>query len=128
MSIPPVGTPVGLEVPAKDVARGAEFYKAVFNWTFAASTLGFPAHKLQTFEVPGGIFPIGGAMRLAEEIPTGTGATKLYFYVNDIGTAMDAIEKNGGKKASEVIPEGNKGLFQYFEDCEGKKFAIYTYN
>jgi predicted enzyme related to lactoylglutathione lyase len=68
---------------------GAEFYKAVFNWTFAASTLGFPAHKLQTFEVPGGIFPIGGVMRLAEEFPTGTGATKLYFYVNDIVTAME---------------------------------------
>ncbi|KAJ5953512.1 hypothetical protein N7454_000408 [Penicillium verhagenii] len=126
--IPPVGTPVGLEIPAKDVARGAAFYKAVFNWTFATSTLGFPAHKLQTFEVPGGVLPIGGAMRLAEVIPTGTGATKLYLYVNDIVAALEAIEKNGGKKASEVIPEGDKGLFQYFEDSEGNNFAIYSYN
>jgi predicted enzyme related to lactoylglutathione lyase len=37
------------------------------------------------------------------------------------------IEKNGGKKASEVLPEGDKGLFQYFEDSEGNNFAIYTY-
>lgn len=28
-------------------------------------------------------------MRLAEEIPTGTGATKLYLYVDDIGAAME---------------------------------------
>ncbi|BDD61325.1 hypothetical protein MPDQ_003572 [Monascus purpureus] len=126
-AIPPAGTPVGLEIPAKDVARGSAFYKEVFNWTFAPSTLGFPAHKLQTFEVPGGVFPIGGAMRLAEEIPAGTGATKLYLYVNDIGAAMEAIEKHGGKKASDVIPEGNKGLFQYFEDSEGNNYAIYTY-
>lgn len=28
-------------------------------------------------------------MRLAEEIPAGTGATKLYLYVNDIGAAME---------------------------------------
>ncbi|KAJ5215871.1 uncharacterized protein N7498_002278 [Penicillium cinerascens] len=125
--IPLTGTPVGLEIPAKDVDRGAAFYKTVFNWTFATSTLGFPAHKLQTFEVPGGIFPLGGAMRLEEEIPAGTGATKLYLYVDDIGAAMEAIEKNGGKKASEIIPEGNKGLFQYFEDSESNNFAIYTY-
>jgi hypothetical protein len=37
------------------------------------------------------------------------------------------IEKNGGKKASEVLPEGDKGLFQYFEYSEGNNFAIYTY-
>lgn len=28
---------------------------------------------------------------------------------------------------SEVLNEGDKGLFQYFEDSEGNNFAIYTY-
>lgn len=28
-------------------------------------------------------------MRLAEVIPTGTGATKLYLYVNDIVAALE---------------------------------------
>jgi predicted enzyme related to lactoylglutathione lyase len=41
--------------------------------------------------------------------------------------AEQAIEQNGGKKASEVLPEGDKGLFQYFEDSEGNNFAIYSY-
>ncbi|KAJ5161764.1 hypothetical protein N7492_007156 [Penicillium capsulatum] len=126
-AIPPAGTPVGLEIPAKDVARGVEFYKAVFNWTFAPSSMGIPAHKLQTFEVPGDVLPIGGVVRLAEEIPAGSGSAKIYLYVDNIVDALAAIEKNGGKKRSEVIPEGDKGLFQYFEDCEGNNFAIYTY-
>ncbi|GES61063.1 hypothetical protein ATEIFO6365_0006052400 [Aspergillus terreus] len=126
-AIPPAGTPVGLEIPAKDVARGSAFYQAVFDWTFAPSTLGFPAHKLLTFSVPGGVLPIGGAMRQTDDIPAGPGSTKLYLYVEDVGKAMDAIEQNGGKKASEVLPEGEKGLFQYFEDSEGNNFAIYSY-
>ncbi|KAL4812708.1 hypothetical protein BDW67DRAFT_188391 [Aspergillus spinulosporus] len=126
-AIPLAGTPVGLEIPAKDVARGSAFYKAVFNWTFAPSSMGLPAHKLLTFSVPGGVLPIGGAMRRADEIPAGTGSTKLYLYVEDLGKAMEAIEKNGGKKASEVLPEGDKGHFQYFEDSEGNNFAIYSY-
>lgn len=61
----------------------------MFNWTFAPSSLGFPAHKLQTFEVPGGVLPIGGAMRLVEEIPAGSGSTKLYLYVENIVTALE---------------------------------------
>ena len=107
MSAPPAGTPVGLEVPARDVARGkpklnerneilthvlspgSAFYSAVFNWTFAPSTWGIPAHKLLTFEVPGGVFPIGGALRLADDLAaTGMGTTKLYLYVDDITAAM----------------------------------------
>nr|UBX54551.1 MRL5 glyoxalase-like domain [Aspergillus sp.] len=126
-AIPPAGTPVGLEIPAKDVARGSAFYQAVFNWTFAPSSMGLPAHKLLTFSVPGGVLPIGGAMRLVEDIPAGNGATKLYLYVEDVGAAMEAIEKNGGKKAGEVLHEGDKGLFQYFVDSEGNNFAIYSY-
>ena len=38
-----------------------------------------------------------------------------------------SIEEHGGKKASDVIPEGSKGFFQFFEDTEGNNFAIYTY-
>ncbi|KNG85007.1 hypothetical protein ANOM_007810 [Aspergillus nomiae NRRL 13137] len=127
MTIPPAGTPVGLEIPAKDVARGSAFYNAVFNWTFAPSTLGFPADKLLTFTVPGGILPIGGALRRVDDIPTTEGALKIYLYVEDIVAALEAIQKHGGKKVGEVIPEGDKGLFQYVEDSEGNGFAIYTY-
>ncbi|KAB8072604.1 hypothetical protein BDV29DRAFT_192367 [Aspergillus leporis] len=123
MTIPPAGTPVGFEIPARDVARGSTFYNAIFNWTFAPSILGFPADKLLTFMVPGGIFPIGGALRRVDEIPTTQGALKLYLYVEDIVAALE----HGGKKVSDVIPKGDKGLFQYVEDSEGNSFAIYTY-
>lgn len=77
-----------------DVTRvpclGEAFYKAVFNWSFAPSQLGIPADRLVTFTVPGGVFPIGGAMRRveAEEIAAVKGVTKLYFYVDDMSAAM----------------------------------------
>lgn len=43
------------------------------------------------------------------------------------GRILQAIERSGGKKASNVIPEGSKGFFQFFEDSEGNNQAIYTY-
>jgi hypothetical protein len=39
--------------------------------------------------VPGGIFPIGGALRRVDEIPTTQGALKLYLYVEDIVAALE---------------------------------------
>ena len=36
------------------------------------------------------------------------------------------IVKSGGKQTSPQIPEGDKVVFQYFEDCEGNGQAIYT--
>lgn len=78
---------------------GAAFYNAVFNWTFAPSSLGFPADKLQTFEVPGGILPIGGAMRRVEDIPAGSGSSKLYLYVHDIVASLEVGGLFIGRKA-----------------------------
>jgi len=36
------------------------------------------------------------------------------------------IANAGGKKASEVEPEGNRGLMQHFEDTEGNWVGLYT--
>ncbi|KAB8239070.1 uncharacterized protein BDW43DRAFT_260509 [Aspergillus alliaceus] len=122
MAIPPAGTPVGLEIPAKDVARGkhpatscstfpnrtltrhfagSAFYKAVFNWTFAPSTLGLPANKLLTFEVPGGVFPIGGALRRVDELAT-TQGTKLYLYVEDMSAAIEVSDSSAYAGVEEI--------------------------
>ncbi|KAF5860052.1 hypothetical protein ETB97_002078 [Aspergillus alliaceus] len=101
MAIPPAGTPVGLEIPAKDVARGSAFYKAVFNWTFAPSTLGLPANKLLTFEVPGGVFPIGGALHRVDELAT-TQGTKLYLYVEDMSAAIEVSDSSAYAGVEEI--------------------------
>ena len=44
-----------------------------------------------------------------------------------ICSKQQAIEQNGGKMTSDVIPEGSKGYFQFFDDTEGNNFVIYTY-
>ena len=52
--------------------------------------MGLPEEKLLTFTVPGGVFPLGGAMQRTDvqELGTTPGA-KLYFYVEDLTTAME---------------------------------------
>ncbi|CEJ92459.1 hypothetical protein VHEMI08111 [[Torrubiella] hemipterigena] len=127
---PTHGTPVGLEIPVKDTARGAAFYSAVFGWQFKPSHLGIPEDKILIFTVPDGVFPAGGALRQVEDadIATVKGTSKVYFYVDDLAAAIEKIVSNGGKKISDPIPEGSTGFFQFFEDSEGNGHGLYKYN
>ncbi|KAJ8096455.1 hypothetical protein POJ06DRAFT_48246 [Lipomyces tetrasporus] len=130
MPIPPTGTPVGLEIPVKNTARASSFYSAVFNWSFSPETnVGAPPEFLLVFNVPGDMFPGGGIIRKVKdaELATVPGTTKIYFYVDNMETAMERIVKNGGKKISDKEPEGDKAFYQFFEDSEGNGQAIYSY-
>ncbi|KAK9349653.1 hypothetical protein V1523DRAFT_399943 [Lipomyces doorenjongii] len=91
------------------------------------------SHQLTTappaFNVPGDTFHGGGIIRKVEdaELATVPGTTKVYFYVDNMETAMERIVKNGGKKISEKEPEGDKAFYQFSEDSEGNGQAIYSY-
>ena len=39
--------------------------------------------------------------------------------------ASQKVVAGGGKKASEVLPEGTRALMQSFEDTEGNFFGLY---
>ncbi|KAK9319020.1 hypothetical protein V1517DRAFT_342118 [Lipomyces orientalis] len=123
MPIPPTGTPVGLEIlvsrtlqshqlPATPPA--SSFYSAVFNWSFSLETnVGAPPDFLLVFNVPGDMFPGGGIIRKVKdaELATVPGTTKIYFYVDNMETAMERIVKNGGKNISDKEPEGDKAFY-----------------
>jgi predicted enzyme related to lactoylglutathione lyase len=122
---PAAGSVCWTEIPATDVPRAKAFYSTVFNWSFKAlpamaedQYISFVASDKKTM---GGIVKTEAASHLK-----GPGAVKLYIYVEDLEKAIDDIVKNGGKKCSEIEPEGDTGLMIHFDDCEGNRFGIYT--
>ncbi|KAJ5378234.1 uncharacterized protein N7496_005643 [Penicillium cataractarum] len=130
MPLPATGTPVGLEIPVKDTKRASEFYSAVFNWKFSAeSHVGAPEEYLLVFKVDGEMFPGGGIIKKVPEAELAvSGATKIFLYVDNIESAIEKIEANGGKALGEKEAEGDQAFYQYFQDSEGNAQAVYTYN
>ncbi len=41
---------------------------------------------------------------------------------------MQEIVKAGGKKMTEIMPEGDRAVMQHFEDTEGNYVGIYSMN
>ncbi|KAJ5682300.1 hypothetical protein N7462_005465 [Penicillium macrosclerotiorum] len=130
MLLPAIGTPMGLEIPVKDTKRASIFYEKVFNWKFSAeSHVGAPEEYLLVFKVDGEMFPGGGIIKKVPDAELAvTGATKVFLYVDDIESAIEKIETNGGKMLGEKEAEGDQAFYQYFQDSEGNAHAIYTFN
>jgi predicted enzyme related to lactoylglutathione lyase len=117
---------VHFEVPYDDADRARQFYQAVFDWqiqpipemgynmvsTGPVSDQGMPAE-------PG---YIGGGMLQRQE-PVQSPVITLA--VDDIGSALVAIEKNGGAAVGEKVPVGDMGFAAYFKDTEGNLMGLW---
>ncbi|KIW93733.1 uncharacterized protein Z519_05048 [Cladophialophora bantiana CBS 173.52] len=130
---PKDGTPCWINVLATDVQRAQKFYSTVFNWRFNRPTTSeghaLDPAEIAMFEVPGGPCPNGGITRVTQSEWTdshGKGGVVLYLYVDEIQSYEEKIVKAGGKKMTDVVPEGNQALMQHFEDTEGNYLGIYT--
>ncbi|KAK6364503.1 hypothetical protein LTS17_012126 [Exophiala oligosperma] len=70
--------------------------------------------------------PGGGITKVDQVVKTnGKGGVVLYLMVDDLEGAMKKIIDAGGKKVTEVEPEGKFALTQNFEDTEGNYFGLY---
>lgn len=58
-------------------------------------------------------------------LSTGRGGVALHWFVDDVDTTAELIEKAGGKVLSEKTKEGEFGMYRYFEDTEGTVGAVY---
>ncbi|KIX03454.1 uncharacterized protein Z518_07006 [Rhinocladiella mackenziei CBS 650.93] len=130
---PADGTPCWINVLATDVPRAQAFYSTVFNWRFnrSASQDGrtLDPNEIALFEVPGQPSPNGGITKVsADEWASthGKGGVVLYLYVEDINPWEEKIVAAGGKKMSDILPEGSMALMQHFEDTEGNYLGIYS--
>ena len=120
---------VHFEVPAKDVKRAKGFYSQVFGWRTNDTQMpsGDSYTSLITTEmddnmrpkVPGAIN--GGMMKLREPF-TGPIVT---IQVDNITSALAAVEKNGGKAVVKRTEMGQYGAYGYFKDTEGNLMGLF---
>ncbi|KAF4440644.1 glyoxalase-like domain-containing [Fusarium acutatum] len=124
---PAFGTPVWMSIPATDVSRAAEFYKAVFNFNFKDSD-----HKdsdeFRKFDFNPSLGLTGGIQQAPDHTGNfhpGKGGLMVYWFVENVDNIGPIIEKAGGKMLTEKEKEGEFGLYRFFEDTEGSVGAVY---
>ncbi|RGP64750.1 glyoxalaselike domain-containing [Fusarium sporotrichioides] len=125
---PAFGTPVWMGIPAKDVTRASEFYKVVFDFSFAEATEKHPQDQLMKFDFSPSLGLSGGIQKAPDRtgnFAPGKGGVCIYWYVENVDTIGPIIEKAGGKMLSEKEKEGEHGLYRFFEDTEGSVGAVY---
>jgi predicted enzyme related to lactoylglutathione lyase len=121
-----MGRVVHFEIPFDDADRARNFYRDVFDWqiqpmpemnytmvsTGPTSDEGMPSE-------PG---YIGGGM-MQREAPVNSPV--LTLGVDDIDSAIIAIEKNGGSAVGEKLAVGEMGFAAYFKDSEGNLMGLW---
>jgi hypothetical protein len=121
-----MGRVVHFEIPFDDADRARNFYRDVFDWqiqpmpemnytmvsTGPTSDEGMPSE-------PG---YIGGGM-MQREAPVNSPV--LTLGVDDIDSAIIAIEKNGGTAVGEKLAVGEMGFAAYFKDSEGNLMGLW---
>jgi len=110
---------VNFHLPADDVTRAAEFYRAVFGWTFQPFP-GSAVPYLVLDESAGGGAGIPAAITQRQDIvkaPTPT------IEVDDIDQAMVVVATSGGQQGP-VRDIPGIGRFGYAIDSEGNIIAL----
>ncbi|KFH42100.1 hypothetical protein ACRE_071590 [Hapsidospora chrysogenum ATCC 11550] len=126
---PPFGTPVWMAIPATDVGRATDFYKAVFN----LAIINKPGREdtsteIRHFNLNPGLNISGGIIKAPDStgaLSAGRGGVVINWFVEDVDASAELIKKAGGKVISEKEKESDFGLYRYFEDTEGNVGAVY---
>lgn len=120
------GQVVHFEIPADDLSRASEFYRAAFGWD-VSSVAGMDYAMLGTTTSDASGMPkdpgaINGGMLLRDEARTGPIIT---VDVDDIDAALQRIEDLGG---AIVLPKQEvmgMGYTAYFVDSEGNVMGLW---
>jgi len=110
------GAPVHIEIPAKDTAKGREFWGGLFGWEF--QELGGPVeyHITRATEQSGAAIynnPAGN-----------TDGLRVYFDVDDINESTARVRELGGE-TNEVQPVPGMGWFAGCKDALGNDFGLW---
>jgi predicted enzyme related to lactoylglutathione lyase len=105
-----------LEMPATNVEKSAAFYSSAFGWQMRKRGDGSQAFDDTTGEVSGA-FVNGRAA-------SGSPGILLYIMVDDINTAVKAVEANGGKIVQPVGADAPE-ITARFADPAGNVIGLY---
>ena len=104
-----------LEIPSKDVARSAEFYRAVFGWT--RRTRGDGATAFDDGVEVSGAFVTGRG-------PSREAGLLVYVMVADAEATLQKIAAHGGEVVEPMHP-GAPEIVARFRDPAGNVLGIY---
>lgn len=105
-----------VEIPATDIARSADFYRAAFGWTTRKRGDGSTAFD-DTAGTVSGSWVTGRA-------PSVDPAVVVYIMVDDATAASDAIVDAGGEIVRPVDPHA-PAIYAHFRDPAGNLLGIY---
>ena len=106
-----------LEIPARDVARSADFYAKVFGWTTRARGDGATAFDDTTGEV-------SGAFVRGRQPWSGAPGLMVYVMVDDAAKSVAAIVANGGEIVQPIGGDAPE-ITARFKDPAGNILAVY---
>lgn len=100
----------------------------MFGWYFKPETKDAPETKVRRFDFSPDISLSGGLVLVPDEVGvlnTGHGGTTMFWLVEDLEKISVTIVSSGGKMLSGAQPEGEFGVYRYFEDTEGNLGSVY---
>jgi predicted enzyme related to lactoylglutathione lyase len=111
------GKVVHFEIPIDDAERATAFYTQAFGWNLVRWG---PVEYWTTTAGEGE--GIGGALtRRNDDVPS----LMFYIDVDDVDTALAAVETAGGRRLTDRMPIPTVGWSAFFEDTEGNKVGIF---
>jgi predicted enzyme related to lactoylglutathione lyase len=105
-----------IEMPATDIPRSAEFYKAVFGWNIRKRGDGATAFDDTTGEV-------SGAWALGRP-PSEKPGLLLYIMVDSVAAAVDAVTAHGGEIVQPIGADAPE-ITARFRDPGGNVIGLY---
>lgn len=105
-----------VEMPATDIARSAEFYRAVFGWNVRQRGDGSTAFDDTTGAVSG-TWTLGRP-------PSGTPGLLIYVMVDSVADAMELVVANGGEIVQPIGGDAPE-ITARFRDPGGNVLGLY---
>jgi predicted enzyme related to lactoylglutathione lyase len=107
-----------IEIPATDIQRSADFYKAVFGWQTRRRDDGSVAFD-------DGVGEVSGTWVLGRKAATEV-RLLVHIMVDDAGATIDAISANGGKIVQPIGKDAPE-ITARFSDPAGNVIGIYQH-
>ena len=112
------------EIPAENFERAVKFYESILDIQLNVSC-DCETEKMAFFPVEDGL---PGAVSWTKDFRPSKDGVLIHLQVENMETAIAAIEKNGGKIArpkTKIEAEG-WGYFALFIDSEGNRLGLYS--
>lgn len=113
------GSPNWLDIASTDIPATAEFYGAVFGWTFQSA--GPDTGGYGFFQVDGKTVAAIGALVGDDAVPAWT----VYFNTPDAEATAKAVEEGGGTVRLAPFDVLDAGRMACFTDPGGAEFAVF---